>query len=75
MGKRCSKQPFCISTIRGSHTGSEAGMTDFLFLEYFFWLNTNVLIRYHQLKQAEGDLFRTVVCEGRNLLTLKSIVL
>ena len=42
-------------------------MTGFLFIEYFFWLDTNVFIRYHQLEQAEGNLFRAVLCAGRNL--------
>ncbi|MFA9419909.1 MAG: hypothetical protein ACERLB_07140 [Gammaproteobacteria bacterium] len=27
MGRGCSWQPYCISTIHGSHTGSWAGMT------------------------------------------------
>jgi hypothetical protein len=29
MGKGCSQQPYCISTIPGGYTGSEAGMTGF----------------------------------------------
>jgi len=29
MGKGCSKQPYCISTVPGGHTGSKAGMTVF----------------------------------------------
>jgi len=30
MDKGCSQQPYCISTVPGGHTGSEAGMTGFL---------------------------------------------